>query len=203
MATVLNPSVSSDHSNDNGVGASEKLALQPRSALTEEMLARFKSRAPIYDKENRFFTEDFEELRASKYLLSPVPTELGGVGMRLADVCREQRRLAYYAPATALAVNMHLYWLGVAADLWRAMRRSSGCFARRWPARSLPPATLRAETTFPFCSRAAKAERVEGGYRFTGRKPRQPESSVDSLWNSRHGCQQSQPAENHSRVHAA
>ena len=40
MATVLNPSVSSDRSNDNGVGASEKLALQPRSALTEEMLAR-------------------------------------------------------------------------------------------------------------------------------------------------------------------
>ncbi len=39
--------------------------------------------------------------------------------MTLAEVCREQRRLAYYAPATALAVNMHLYWIGVAADLWR------------------------------------------------------------------------------------
>ena len=32
---------------------------------------------------------------------------------------REQRRLAYRAPATALAINMHLYWVGVAADLWR------------------------------------------------------------------------------------
>ena len=40
--------------------------------------------------------------------------------MSLAQVCREQCRLAYHAPATALAVNMHLYWTGLVADLWRA-----------------------------------------------------------------------------------
>ena len=28
-----------------------------------EMLARFDERAPMYDRENRFFDEDFEELR--------------------------------------------------------------------------------------------------------------------------------------------
>src|SRR5438046_704983 len=54
-----------------------------------------------------------------KYLLGPLPTEFGGAGMKLAEMCREQRRLAYHAPATALAVNMHVYWVGVAADLWR------------------------------------------------------------------------------------
>jgi alkylation response protein AidB-like acyl-CoA dehydrogenase len=31
-----------------------------------------------------------------------VPSELGGRGMTLAEVCREQRRLGYYAPADAL-----------------------------------------------------------------------------------------------------
>ena len=31
--------------------------------LTDEMLARFDERAPVYDRENTFFTEDFEELR--------------------------------------------------------------------------------------------------------------------------------------------
>jgi alkylation response protein AidB-like acyl-CoA dehydrogenase len=89
------------------------------SVLTEEMLARFASRAAGYDRENRFFEEDFEELRAAKYLLIPLPAKFGGAGMSLAEVCREQRRLAYHAPATALALNMHLYWVGVAADLWR------------------------------------------------------------------------------------
>jgi alkylation response protein AidB-like acyl-CoA dehydrogenase len=49
----------------------------------------------------------------------PVPEKFGGPGLSLAEMCREQRRLAYHAPATALAVNMHLYWVGVAADLWR------------------------------------------------------------------------------------
>ncbi len=37
-----------------------------KSVLTEDMLERFASRAAAYDRENRFFTEDFEELRATK-----------------------------------------------------------------------------------------------------------------------------------------
>jgi alkylation response protein AidB-like acyl-CoA dehydrogenase len=69
--------------------------------LTDEMLMRFHERAPIYDRENRFFTEDFEELREAGYLALAVPQVLGGMGMNLAEVCRQQRRLAYYAPATA------------------------------------------------------------------------------------------------------
>ena len=78
---------------------------------------RFDARAATYDRENRFFDQDFEELRAAKYLVMPAPEKFGGAGLSLAEMCREQRRLAYYAPATALAVNMHLYWVGVAADL--------------------------------------------------------------------------------------
>ena len=41
----------------------------PRTeVLTEEMLARFDERAPHYDRENRFFHEDFDELRDAGYL---------------------------------------------------------------------------------------------------------------------------------------
>src|SRR5688500_18005566 len=75
--------------------------------LSEEMLERFRERAVTYDRENRFFAEDFEELREVGYLRLPIPVAFGGLGMPLAQVCREQRRLAMYAPATALAVNMH------------------------------------------------------------------------------------------------
>ncbi len=79
------------------------------SVLTDELIARCGERAAGYDRENRFFDEDFEELRQAGYLLLAVPEELGGRGMTLAQVCQEQRRLAYRAPATALAVNMHIY----------------------------------------------------------------------------------------------
>ena len=88
--------------------------------LTDEMLARFDARAATYDRENRFFDEDWDELRQSGYLLAAVPTEFGGAGLGLDEVSKLQSRLAYYAPATAVAVNMHIYWTGVAADLLRA-----------------------------------------------------------------------------------
>ena len=87
--------------------------------LPQQMLARFAERCGAYDRENRFFDEDFRDLGEAGYLTVAVPREFGGRGLNLAEVCREQRRLAYYAPATALGINMHVYWTGLAADLWR------------------------------------------------------------------------------------
>src|SRR4051794_19683083 len=88
--------------------------------LTDELLARFDERAPVYDAANRFFQEDFDELRDAGYLDLAIPADFGGQGLTLAQVGRLQRRLAYVAPATALAINMHLYWTGVAPGLHRA-----------------------------------------------------------------------------------
>src|SRR5205823_3586840 len=107
------------------VAIAEPTASTP-SVLTESIIDRCGQRAAVYDRENRFFQEDFDELRQAGYLLLAVPREFGGHGLSLADVCQEQRRLAYRAPATALATNMHLYWTGVAADLYRAGDPSLG-----------------------------------------------------------------------------
>lgn len=139
--------------------------------LTEEHLARFASRAAAYDRENRFFEEDFEEMRTAKYLLLPVPSEFGGAGMTLAEVSREQRRLAYHAPATALAVNMHLFWVGVAADLWRRGDTSLEWMLREAAAGEIFAAGhAESGNDVPVLLSSSKAERVDGGYRFTGRK---------------------------------
>ena len=40
----------------------------PGDVFTEEMLRGFHQRAPLYDRENRFFDEDFEDLKRSGYL---------------------------------------------------------------------------------------------------------------------------------------
>lgn len=82
--------------------------------LSPELLTRIRERAAGYDRENAFFTEDLDELRAAGYLTALVPTEFGGLGMSLEEVTREQMALAGAAPATALAVNMHQVWVGVA-----------------------------------------------------------------------------------------
>jgi len=144
-----------------------------RSALglTDEMLSRFDSRAAVYDRENRFFDQDFEELRLAKYLILPLPEKFGGPGLSLPEVCRAQRRLAYYAPATALAVNMHLYWVGVAADLWRR-----GDTSLEWMLRDAAAGEIFAAghaesgNDIPLLLSSTKAVRVDGGYRLTGRK---------------------------------
>ena len=139
--------------------------------LNDAMMARFAARAPEYDRDNRFFTQDFEELRESGYLLEAIPKELGGGGCSLAEMARQQRRLGYYAAPTALAINMHLYWTGIAADLWRAGDKSL-----RWlldeAAQGAVFAAGHAEAgnDIPVLLSTTKAEKVDGGYRFTGRK---------------------------------
>jgi alkylation response protein AidB-like acyl-CoA dehydrogenase len=51
------------------------------TVLCDEIIDRRGQRAAIYDRENRFFSEDFEELRQAGCLLTPIPSELGGLGM--------------------------------------------------------------------------------------------------------------------------
>ncbi len=87
------------------------------TVLDDDLLARIHSRAARYDRENSFLTEDLAELKAAGYLRALVPLELGGLGLTLQQLTREQTRLAAAAPATALAVNMHLVWTGVAKTL--------------------------------------------------------------------------------------
>ena len=92
---------------------------QRRSVLSDDLLERCAQRAAGYDRENRFFFEDFDELREAKYLLATVPQEFGGLGLTLSEICHEQRRLARRSAPTALGINMHFLATGIAADLWR------------------------------------------------------------------------------------
>jgi alkylation response protein AidB-like acyl-CoA dehydrogenase len=149
--------------------ATTATARQP--ILSDEMVLRFGERAPAYDRENRFFQEDFDELRAAGYLKLNVPQDLGGAGLSLAEVAEQQGRLAYRAPATALAVNMHLYWTGVAADLRRLGDNSLEWLLREAAAGEVF-ASGHAETgnDLPVFLSTTKAERADGGYRFFGHK---------------------------------
>jgi alkylation response protein AidB-like acyl-CoA dehydrogenase len=177
----------------SGISIVEATSGGLRPILSDEMLGRFERRAPEYDRENRFCTEDFEELRDAGYLTMAVPAELGGRGYNLAQVCSEQRRLAYHASATALAVNMHVYWTGVAADLWR-----NGDSSMEWLLREAANGAVFAAghaesgNDIPLLLSTTRAERVEGGYRFTGHKSF---GSLTPVWSyiGLHGMDTSNP----------
>ncbi|WP_460772099.1 acyl-CoA dehydrogenase family protein [Microbacterium sp. GXF7504] len=93
------------------------MSFDPAAHLPDDLLERIRSRAAGYDAENRFPEEDLAELREAGYLSVLVPADRGGAGLSLAEVSLLQQRLAGAAPATALAVNMHLVWTGVAKVL--------------------------------------------------------------------------------------
>jgi alkylation response protein AidB-like acyl-CoA dehydrogenase len=146
-------------------------ATPDRSVLTAEMLAWFDERAPAYDRENRFFDEDLAELRAAGYLDVALPREYGGADLRLDAVGALQRKLAYHAPATAIAVNMHFYWTGVAADLLRA-----GDHSMRWVLERAAQGEVFAAghgepgNDLGLFASTTEARKVEGGWEFTGHK---------------------------------
>ena len=166
----------------------------PTSILSDAMLKRFADRAPGYDRDNRFFEEDFAELKQAGYLTSAVPRELGGGGLTFAQLMREQRRLASPAHATALGINMHLYWTGVAADLWRAGDKSLE-WLLTGAVKGEVYAAGHAEkgNDVPVLLSTTKAERVDGGYRFTGHKFF---GSLTPVWTflGLHGMDTSDPA---------
>ena len=89
-------------------------AFDPSVFLPDDLLDRIRERAPLHDRDNTFPHQDLDELREAGYLSILVPAERGGAGLGLAEAAVLQQRLATAAPATALAINMHLVWTGVA-----------------------------------------------------------------------------------------
>jgi alkylation response protein AidB-like acyl-CoA dehydrogenase len=87
-------------------------AIRPRDLLCDDLLGRLGQAGGL--------AADLAELAEAGYLNVALPPDLGGLGCTLRQAACGQRRLARYAPDTALAVSAHLYWTGAAADACRA-----------------------------------------------------------------------------------
>lgn len=82
--------------------------------LSDDLLETIRQRAPHYDQHNEFFTQDLKDLQSTNYFQLFVPTTHGGAGLSLPDMVDVQMRLGGAAGATALSLNMHHIWMGVA-----------------------------------------------------------------------------------------
>ncbi|NUT72295.1 acyl-CoA dehydrogenase family protein [Pseudarthrobacter sp. C4D7] len=146
--------------------------MSPEELLPDALLERIRSRAAGYDRDNAFFHEDLEDLAAAGYLKLFVPAADGGKGLGLEAAARCQRRLATAASATALAVNMHLVWTGVAHVL-AARGDHSLAFVLKEAAQGEVFAFGNSEAgndSVLFDSRTMAVPHQDGGYSFTGTK---------------------------------
>jgi alkylation response protein AidB-like acyl-CoA dehydrogenase len=147
------------------------VATASKGFLSEDIIRACGERASAYDRDNSFFAEDWEALKRADYLKLNVPKEFGGLGMNMLEVSEELQRLAYRAPETALAVNMHLYWIGIAAEL-KKMGDNSLDWMLQEAAAGEVFAAGHAESgnDLPGMLSTSNAERVDGGYKLTGHK---------------------------------
>jgi alkylation response protein AidB-like acyl-CoA dehydrogenase len=132
------------------------------SILSPELLQRIRDRAPAYDAENRFFWEDLAELRDAGYLRP----------RSLTDTVRDHRILAAHAPATALAMSMHLVWVSIAR-----MLQARGDSSLEWLLADAEAGELfafgvsEAGNDFVLLDSVTEASpHADGGYLFTGAK---------------------------------
>jgi alkylation response protein AidB-like acyl-CoA dehydrogenase len=145
---------------------------------------RFAPRAARYDEAASFPFENYDDLRAARFLALTIPARYGGLGADFATYCLVSCELGRWCGATALTFNMHaatMLWTSQMADdlamspadreshernrqaVYRRVLEEGAIFAQTFSEPSHAAAAGRA----PFGTTARK---VDGGWRVDGRK---------------------------------
>ena len=136
-------------------------------AVADNLGPRFAARADAHDADDAFVAINYAELREQKVFSAGVPAELGGGGASQAELCEMLRTLAHYCSSTALALAMHTHQVAIPAWRWRHDDRVVEPLLRRVAGEELVLATSGGSD---WLAGSGRAEKVEGGYRVSGRK---------------------------------
>jgi acyl-CoA dehydrogenase len=136
-------------------------------AKMRELGGDFATRTAKHDEEDSFVAENYAKLKEQGAFSAGVPSELGGGGASHAELCAMIRELAHHCGATALAFSMHTHLIATLSYVWRAGNKGPEGMLRRVAAEKL---VLVSTGGSDWLSGSGKLEKVEGGYRITGRK---------------------------------
>jgi alkylation response protein AidB-like acyl-CoA dehydrogenase len=135
-------------------------------ALAREIGPGFAARAADFDERDTFVAENYAELDARRFFSAGVPVELGGGGASHRELCSMLRELARHCGSTALALSMHTHLL--AATVWRRRQEQPvEPLLRRIADEQI---VLVSTGASDWLDSSGTADKVEGGYRITGRK---------------------------------
>lgn len=145
-----------------------KLAGRDWIAEARAIATEIAAHADRHDAEESFVAEGYARLKEAGFFKALVPEPLGGGGADFADVCGAIRVLGAACGATALAFSMHTHL--VAAAAWRLKHQDAPTegLLRRVAAEEL---ILVSSGGSDWLESAGTAEKVEGGFRITARKP--------------------------------
>jgi alkylation response protein AidB-like acyl-CoA dehydrogenase len=137
------------------------------TARAEELAAKIAPLAARHDQDDSFVAEAYAMLKDAGLFKAHVPAELGGGGADYAEVCAIVRTLAKACGSTGLAFSMHCHLVALAAWRWKHEGAPTDGLLRRVAAENL---ILVSSGGSDWLASGGVAEKVEGGFRITGRK---------------------------------
>ena len=124
--------------------------------------------AGAHDADDSFVSEGYAALKEEGFFTALVPQELGGGGAPVSEICSAIRVLAAACGSTALAFSMHSHLVAVAAWRWKHQGAPTDKMLRRVVDEGL---ILVSSGGSDWLESGGTAEKIEGGYRVTARKP--------------------------------
>jgi alkylation response protein AidB-like acyl-CoA dehydrogenase len=142
------------------------------SLLSEEAVAAVAAGAADGDRTGRVPDASLDAIRASGYLGLPIPKDFEGAGASALECCAVQRRLAAADPGVAVALNMHLFSVGVMVAHWRRQRDASWLLLEAIATQNRLVASAFAEPGLggSFLRSSCVARRTDGGWLVSGVK---------------------------------
>lgn len=137
------------------------------AALAHELGPRFAARAASHDAADSFVADNYRDLRERRVFSAGVPAELGGGGASHGELCTLVRILGQHCGSTALALAKHTHQVAIAAWRWRHEGAPTELLLRRVADQE---AILVTSGGSDWLAGSGRAEKVDGGYRITGRK---------------------------------
>jgi alkylation response protein AidB-like acyl-CoA dehydrogenase len=140
--------------------------------LPEQLLSEIAAGASDADRSGRLSSSTLDSLRRAGYFGLPVPETLHGHGAGLLTCAAVQRRLAMADPALAVALNMHLYSVGIWAEHWDRRRDACGLLLEAIATQQRIVASAFAEPGLggSLVRSTMTARRTAGGYLVSGVK---------------------------------
>ncbi len=145
--------------------SSEKLV-----ETANEVAKIFAERAASNDEADRFIEDNYTDLKSAGLVAAGVPSQLGGGGASIRELCDILKIIGGACGSTGLALSMHTHQVAIPAWRWHqqeAARAVVEPLLRRIAEENI---VLLSSGGSDWIGGSGVAEKVDGGYRITARK---------------------------------
>lgn len=138
------------------------------SAIARKLAPQIAASAMKHDCDDSFVTDGYAAMKQAGLFKALVPTEFGGGGASVAEMCDVIRTIGAACGSTALAFSMHCHLVAVAAWRWQHQGAPTEGLLKRVAAEDL---ILVSSGGSDWLDSGGEAVKADGGYRVTARKP--------------------------------